>query len=471
MTPRRMPSVSKNTIHHSSLRSLARSLREGSVRAVDIAESCKTAYNTHETRLGAYKTWNGEGMLDTARLADSLLSSGWDLGPMQGLPFSAKDLFGVPQLPTFAGSPAALPAQWQTPGPLVQTLLTQMAPVSGKTHTVEFAYGGLGTNRHWTPPRNPWDAQAVRVPGGSSSGAGVSLIQGSALLALGTDTAGSVRVPASMTGTVGLKTTKHLWSTDGIVPLSDSFDTPGLFTRTVADAVFAFEALQGSAVPELHSLAGVRIGVPEQFFWEDCEPGITEAVQQGLKELERAGATLVTLDIEHVAEAYDHFQKGGVSPPELYRFLQRDLPDWLETMDPNVRTRMETGKDITAWEYLQRLDRFRAIGALAAQQLETVDVLATPSVAVTPPTLEALEPEGEYARINIKALRNTCIGNVLGLCGLTLPVGLDQASMPVGLLLTARPYSEARMLGVAAQMECVLGTVIERLGTAPRLKA
>lgn len=466
-----MAGINQDKVQDHSLRSLAEHLRQGDLRAIDIAESCKHAYDTHEPRFGAYKTWNGDAMLDAARQADSLLAAGRDFGPMQGIPFSAKDLYGVPQLPTFAGSPKALPTAWEKPGPVVNTLLKQMAPVTGKTHTVEFAYGGLGTNRHWTPPRNPWDDQAVRVPGGSSSGAGVSLIEGSALLALGTDTAGSVRVPASMTGTVGLKTTKHLWSTDGIVPLSDSFDTPGLFTRTVADAVFGFEALQGESVPTLDSLSGIRIGVPEQLFWDDCEPGIAEAVQQGLKELERAGATLVTLDLEHAAEAFGYFQKGGLTPPELYRFLERDLPDWIETMDPNVRTRMEAGKDLSSWEYLQRADRFKAIGALAAERLKTVDVLVTPSVATTPPTLEALKPEGEYPRINIKALRNTCIGNVLGLCGLTLPVGLDQARMPVGMLLTARPFSEPRMLSVAAQMERVLGSARERLGTAPLLNS
>lgn len=466
-----MPVIIENEIQEHSLRALAEQLRQGSIRASDIAQSCSKAYEKHEAQLGAYKAWNGTGMLESAELADRLFMAGRDLGPMQGIPFSAKDLYGVPQLPVFAGSPNALPTVWQTPGPLVNTLLKQMAPVAGKTHTVEFAYGGLGTNPHWAPPRNPWDSQAVRVSGGSSSGAGVSLIEGSALLALGTDTAGSVRVPASMTGTVGLKTTKHLWSTDGIVPLSTSFDTPGLLARTVDDAVFGFEALQGASVPILQSLVGVRIGVPDAFFWDDCENSISDTVQQSIKELERAGATLVSMEIDHAAEAYGYFQKGGLTPPELYQFLKQNLPDWIETLDPNVRARMEAAKDFPAWEYLHRAERFRFFGALAAKRLQDVDFLVSPSVPATPPTLDELKPDGEYGRINIKALRNTCIGNVLGLCGLTMPVGLDKANMPVGLLLTAKPFSEVRLLSVAAQIEKVLGNAKQRLGTAPLLNA
>lgn len=439
-----------------SLREISVRLRTGKLTARSIADTCSKAWADSEPKLKAYKTWAGNRLTVDADIADKLFSQGRDLGPLHGIPVSVKDLFGVPGFPTFAGSPRALPADWEKPGPIIQKLINQMALFTGKTQTVEFAYGGLGTNPHWEIPRNPWDLDNVRVPGGSSSGAGVSVIQGSALVALGTDTAGSVRVPASMTGTVGLKTTKGLWSTEGITPLSTSFDTPGLFTRTAADAAYVYEAIQGERVPELSTMEGVRLGVPDHFFWDDCEAGISEAVRNGLKKLEKAGATLVPLELKEAEETFEYFKKGGLTPPELYAFLLRDLPEWFETLDPNVKARVEAGKEIPVWEYIQRADRLRELGARATKTLSTVDALVSPSVAITPPTISALQPEGEYPRLNIKALRNTCIGNLLGLCGITIPVGFDAQNMPVGLLFTAKPFNENRILAVAAAAEKVL---------------
>lgn len=458
-----------NHFENMGLAELSTHFRDGRLDPVAVARWCSERHAEFGATLGAYKTWNGEELLSQANLATQVFRAGRDVGPMQGIPFSAKDLFGVPGFPTFAGSPNALPVAWERPGPVVNQLLRQLAPVSGKTHTVEFAFGGLGTNPHWGAPRNPWSTSGHRVPGGSSSGAGVSLIEGSALLALGTDTAGSVRIPASMTGTVGLKTSHGRWSLDGIVPLSTSFDTPGVLSRTVADAVWAFEAIDPEPVARIQGVYGLRIGVPAQFFWDDCDPGVPERVEEAVLELEKAGARVVPLEIADVQEAYGYFKLGGLAPPELYAFLERDLPDWLESLDPNVRKRLDAGIAFPAWEYLQRRDRFQAIGRGAAARLEIVDVMLAPSVAVTPPTLDALVPEGEYARLNMRALRNTSIANVLGLCSLTMPIGLDSAGMPAGLLLMAPASADPRLLGCALAMEGVLGTGLQRMGRAPLL--
>jgi len=449
------------------LADLAIRYRNGSLDPLAVAAWCSDNHARKGGALGAYKSWNGENLQQQAKLATDAFRLGYDLGSMQGIPYSAKDLYGVPGLATFAGSPTALPAEWERAGPVVSHLLQQLAPVSGKTHAVEFAYGGLGTNPHWATPKNPWCGSEHRVPGGSSSGAGVSLIEGSALLALGTDTAGSVRVPASMTGTVGLKVSHGRWSLDGIVPLCPSLDTPGLLTRTVADAVWAFEAMDLAPVPRTTSMRGLKIGVPQQFFWDDCDTGITERAREALVELEKAGARLVGLEIAHAQEAFGYFREGGLTPPELYAFLQRDLPAWMNTLDANVHRRLHTGKSTPAWEYLQRRDRFQAIGRIAAGALQSVDIIAMPSVAISPPSIDALVPEGEYPRLNMKALRNTCIANLLGLCSMTVPVGLDSAGMPTGLLLMAGPGLDARMLGCALAMESVLGTSLQRLGKAP----
>lgn len=442
-------------IAEQSLRRISRRLAEGSLRAVDLSEATQAA---HEPALNAYKTWAPDGARRQAEAADAAFAAGIRLGALQGIPTSLKDLYGVAGLPTFAGSPRELPAAWQREGPMVRRLREQLAVVTGKTHTVEFAFGGLGTSMHWPVPWNPRDRTVHRAPGGSSSGAGVSLVEGTALLAFGSDTGGSVRIPASFTGTVGLKTTWGRWSLDGIVPLSPSLDTPGILTRSADDAAFAFEALDGEAVPDVESVATLRIGVAESFFFDETSPGIAERVVEAIGALEAAGASLGPLALPGCDELFDLYFKGGIVAPELFRFLTCDLPDWLPTLDPRVRARLESGGKLEAWEYLQRKARYAALGAAAIEALAEVDVLVAPTVPITPPPVAETADHAAYARLNMLALRNTCVVSFLGLCALTLPVGSDAAGMPVGLQLIGPPHSEARLLA--------LGRAFERLFAA-----
>ncbi len=449
---------------------IAEALRAGRVRSEDLVEEAIANRDGARTLLGAYKHWAPDDARAEARLADRLAARGRVLGPLHGIPVAIKDLYGVPGMPTFAGTPRRLPEAWERPGPVVEALLRQFVVVMGKTHTVEFAFGGIGTNPHWETPRNPWDTAAHRVPGGSSSGAGVSLAEGSSLLALGTDTAGSVRIPASMTGNVGLKTTWPRWSLDGIVPLSRSLDTAGVLTRTAVDATTAFVAIDSRAGPgdiaELDT-ADIRIGICDEFFWDDCSPGIAEVVHGALDELVRKGARARPLDLPSLDEANRIFRKGGLAAVELYDFLQAELPEWLETIDPNVRHRMAEARNLPAHEYLGRRRVLERCAAAADACFDTVDVMAAPTVPVTPPTVDELKEDGVYPRKNMMVLRNTFPANFLGLCAITLPVGLDRAGLPVGLQLMARGGAEERLLAVAVAVERALGTALERLGRAP----
>ncbi len=326
-------------------------------------------------------TWNGEAARETARATDGVLACGGDTGPMMGISVSIKDIYAVPGLPTYAGSARRLPRHWEEPGPMVSALLRQLPSVMGKTHSVEFAFGGLGTNAHWGAPRNPWDSVNHRTPGGSSAGAGVSLVNGTASLALGTDTAGSVRVPASMTGVAGLKTTVGRWSTAQIVPLSSTLDTPGLLTRSVDDLAFTFDALDGSlttrfcSIPQRPSLADLTFGVPEAYFWEDCSPGIAESVQAAIRQLEAAGARIVSLDLPRTDEAFTLFQQGGLAAVELAAFLKTQLPEAIDCLDPNVAARVKAADDIPGWEYVRRCDVLKSLSASAANRLTHVDAL------------------------------------------------------------------------------------------------
>lgn len=454
-----------------SLEELATALRTGEFTAVQLAEEALDRQTRFADMLGAYKTTDPEVTRAHAAAADAALAAGKDPGPLLGLPVSAKDLYGVAGFPTFAGTPKRLPPDWEREGPVVAALRAQHAVITGKTHTVEIAFGGIGTNDHWKTPRNPWDADTSRVPGGSSSGAGVSLCEGSAVLALGTDTAGSVRIPASMTGVAGLKTTHGRWSLDGIFPLSPSLDTAGILARSVADLVFAFDALdpQGGAGPRAASIeiAGRRLGVPERFFWDDCAPGVAEGVRAALTELENAGAILVPIEIPEVDEGYDYLKKGGLAAAEAYAFLTDEMPDVLAGLQENVAHRMAEAATLSAYDYIHRKRRFGIMGAAAAARLTDVDVLAVPTMPVTPPTLaEVSTPEG-YRRNNMGALKNTCVVNFLGLCAVTMPVALDAANMPAGMMLVARAMDDTGLLAVASAAERVLGSAAQRLGRPP----
>lgn len=449
-------------------------LRNGKLTATVLAESSLEAHQTRGQHDHAYLTWNGEAALAFAQATDAVIRQGGDAGALMGIPVSIKDIYAVPRLPTYAGSSQRLPHQWEQPGPMISALLAQLPSVVGKTHSVEFAFGGLGTNAHWGAPRNPWDSQVHRTPGGSSAGAGVSLVGGTASLALGTDTAGSVRVPAAMSGVAGLKTTAGRWPTDQIVPLSTTLDTPGLLANRVDDLAFAFDALDGALtrrathVPAPPTMADLTFGVPAAFFWEDCSPGVAEAVEAAIRKLESAGARMVTLDLPNTDEAYSLFQQGGVAAAELAAFLKTELPEMIEGLDPNVAARVKAADDMPAWEYVRRRSIIDKLYAEAATRLTDVDAVLTPTVTLTPPTLESLLPEGAYAKANMHALRNTVIANFMGLCGLTLPVGKDAAGMPVGLQVLAGPWQDARLLAIGQAIEEQLGTRISLLGEPPR---
>lgn len=432
----------------------ATELRRGTVSATALLADCQAC--RHDAS-GAYQTWPAEFALRQASAADSAFNAGIDTGPLQGIPVSVKDLFGVAGLPTYAGTPRELAPEWQREGPLIDHLRRQLGVVVGKTRTVEFAFGGLGTNVHWGAPRNPYDRS--RVTGGSSSGAAVSVAEGSALLALGTDTAGSARVPASMCGLAGLKTTRGRWSTDGVVPLSPSLDTPGVIARSACDLSYAFYALdtcQPGAEPRQPFTippAAMKLAVPERFFWTDCEPGIAEAAHAVCRTVATAGATVDTREIPGVEEAYGLFRAGGLAAPELDRFLADELPEWRATLDPAVQRRMDAAENLSARDYLHRKARHEALSREAATAFAHVDAFVTPTVAVTPPRVDAVATPETYDPVNLLALRNTAVVNYLGLCAVTIPIGLDAAAMPVGLQLIGASNHEQRLLALAETIE------------------
>jgi aspartyl-tRNA(Asn)/glutamyl-tRNA(Gln) amidotransferase subunit A len=455
---------------------LAALLSEGTITSRALTEEAIVHHDRFGGPLMAYSQWASDHARQCADAADKAFAVGSRAGSLQGLPTSIKDLFAHSGFPTYAGSPKRLPAAFEVDGPVVASLRRQLAVVTGKTHMVEFAFGGTGHNAHYGAPRNPWDAKEHRSPGGSSSGAGVSLCEGSALLAFGTDTAASVRLPASMTGNAGLKFTKDRWSTEGIVTLSQTFDTPGILARRMEDAAFSFAALDpllgdGAAflqrVPK--GVDGIRIGIADKWFWDGCENGIAEVAKTAIDQLARAGAVVKEAPLPEAQEAFAVFCEGGVSAIELRAFLDHALPDWIATIDPVNALPVKAAGSIPARDYLMRLWRLKTAAKAARARFDDVDVIAAPTVQLTPPVMTTPTPETFWA-MNRGIVHNLVPGNFLTLCAATVPVGLDRLGMPVGLQLIAKGGDDEKMVAVACAVERVLGTPHERLGVPPMIQ-
>ncbi len=460
-----------------SIREIGRRLRDRSLTAAALVEHAIARHERFGATLNAYKHFDAEAARRSARAADAAFEAGADLGPLQGIPVSIKDLLGVAGMPIYGGSKHRLPARWETEGPIVTTLRRQEAVITGKAHTVEFAYDGLGVNQHWGAPRNPWGARDHRTSGGSSSGAGVSLHEGSAYVSIGTDSGGSVRMPASWSGTVGLKTTHGRWSLDGLVPCSPTLDSPGPLTRTVEDSAIAFAAIDPVAdgarllrTLDQAAVSDVKLGLCERRFFDNCAPGVAEGVMRAIKESVEKGARLIAMDFPEARDAVDEGLGKAISSVEFYGCMQRALPEWLGRLGPILAARMEGPDDprpIKAIDYFRGLERHQELCRAAEARLAAIDVLVCPTVVSTPPREDDVATIEGYMPANRAVHQNTYLVNLLGLCAISMPVALDAAGMPVGLQLIGRANDEERVLACARAIEKVVGTARERLGTAP----
>jgi len=446
--------------------------------AVAVAEQALAAIEANG-EANAYRKVDPERVRAEAAAAGARIAADASAPALAGLPLSVKDLYVAEGYDTFAGTTMALDAHFPTEGPVVRALRTDSVVVTGKTHTVEFAFGGIGTNPHYPTPVNPWDGATERVSGGSSSGAGVSLWTGTAALALGSDTAGSVRVPASLTGCIGLKTTHGRWSIDGIVPLSPSLDTAGVLALDAEVVAEAFKAIDPVAKADPRFVArawpgrveGLRIGVLRQSY-EGSEPGVAEATDQALKELEAAGAVLKDVSLPVVDEALALFHVGGVAGVEFAANINNRFPEWRDALDPNVLQRFAAIEQATAVEYLRRLDALAAMQAAGARAMDAdgVDVLVGPTVPVHAPTVQEVASPERYVNRNLLALRNTVVGNFLKLAGFTIPAGKDALGLPVGLQMMARTGADIYAVGLLLAVARVLGQPYDRLGAPPRAR-
>jgi len=381
---------------------------------------------------------------------------------LDGVPLSWKDLFDVAGAAT-AGGTLALKDRVPARDAEVLARATRLGSVAlGKTTMTELAFSGLGINPKFGTPANPHDPKIERAPGGSSAGAGVSLARGLAAAAIGTDTGGSVRIPAAWNGLVGLKTTSGRLPLTGTVPLSPTFDTVGPLARNVEDAAALLALLEGRAARPVapFGLSRAVFWLPEGgIVWENCEPQIVSALDGAIRRLVKAGAKIV----EHPLPELDEIHALAWDPAAS-RLVADAYAQWGDMLSANedliyrpVFERVMAGEKLKAGDLVRADLKRKEIAARYLAATAGVDAVLMPTVAIAPPPIAELEPGGEaYGRANRMALRNTTIGNQLGACAITLPCGQDDNGLPIGLMLQSAPHTEEKLLALALGLERLL---------------
>jgi len=392
-----------------------------------------------------------------ADAADGRKRARVSLGPLDGAIVSIKDLFDVAGETTTAGSVVLRDAPAARSDAVVVRRLRQAgAVIIGKTNMVEFAFSGLGLNPHYGTPGNAADPE--RIPGGSSSGAGVSVAEGTSDISIGSDTGGSVRIPAALNGVVGFKPTASRVPLDGAFPLSPSLDSIGPLAASVQECAWADAVMAGEEPWSVSSfpLPGLRVGVPRGRLFTETEPIVDEAFEAALGRLSRAGAKVVDHDIEDLLEAMaETTSQASIASIEAAEVHA----DWLEAkaheIDPRVQWWIARSGKVPAPVYIRMVRRRGALIAAMDERLAPIDVLALPTTAISAPLTAPLEADDKlYNRTDWLILRNTMFGNQFDLTSITLP--LHGHARPIGFMLVARRGQDRRLLQIAAALERAL---------------
>jgi aspartyl-tRNA(Asn)/glutamyl-tRNA(Gln) amidotransferase subunit A len=397
---------------------------------------------------------------EQARLAadahDRLRRAGYLASPLAGLPVSIKDLFDVAGEVTLAGSKALddrPPAERDAT--IVARLRAAGAVLIGKTNMTEFAFSGVGINPHYGTPGNPHDR--TRIPGGSSAGAAVSVADGCAVVAIGTDTGGSVRIPAALCGVVGFKPTARRVPCAGAAPLSTTLDSIGPLANSVACCAIADAVMAGEefAKPEEAPIPGLRLAVPQSLVLDDLSPEVANAFAEACTALSRAGARVTDLPLHELDEYPRLSDRGNLVNSEAFAWHEELLARRGGEYDPRVRTRIEFGRNVSAAAYVRicaaRADFITRVTARTAE----FDALLMPTVAITAPPIAAFAEDREYFRLNGLILRNTAVINFLDGCAITLPIQ-PHGVPPIGLMVAGEHGADRRVLAIASGIERIV---------------
>jgi amidase/aspartyl-tRNA(Asn)/glutamyl-tRNA(Gln) amidotransferase subunit A len=381
--------------------------------------------------------------------------------PLAGRPLSIKDLFDVQGWPTTAASASrhdAPPAERDAPA--VARLRAAGAILVGHTNLTEFAFSGVGINPHFGTPTNPVTAlldATPRIPGGSTSGGAVSVATGAAWAALGSDTGGSIRIPAALQGLVGFKSTQRLVPTEGCIPLSTTLDTACAITRTVADAVTVHEVLAARRVAlDQRPLAQWRLALPRMVMLDAMEPAVAATFERAIAILRAAGATITEIDLPQLGEAAALTRGGGIPAAESWAWHREALARRAAQYDPRVALRIRRGEAIDEREYAVLLAERRAWIARMESALAPFDAALSPTVPiVAPPLAPLVGSDDAFFATNALLLRNPSLINLLDGCALSLPCHRD-GQWPVGLMVWAPALADDRVLAISLAAEAAL---------------
>jgi aspartyl-tRNA(Asn)/glutamyl-tRNA(Gln) amidotransferase subunit A len=447
---------------YASLEETAAAISDGEITSEALVDHQLARIARFDGQLKAFVDVYAEEAREAARALDRLLQAGVRLGPLHGVTIAIKDLFEIEGRPIGAGS-LAVPAKISNAtATIVKRLRAAGAVILGKTQTVEYAFGGWGTNTVMGTPWNPWDMHTHRIPGGSSSGSAVAVAAGLCCAALGTDTGGSVRIPAGMCGLVGMKTSHGLVSRNGLVELCPTHDTVGPIARTVRDAALLLDVIAGpdprdpvtlqaptrSVMNHLeHDVEGTRVWVLPQSERHSIESDVLALYDRALGTLAESGARLVERDLPQSLTESMRIA-GSLMSAEGYASLgelfEQDL-----VFDPNVRRRILAGRDIDAAQYIELLKMREKARVAMLDTMDGIDVCCFPTNAIT------AIPVADVDELSTPLSRLGRFVNLLDLCSVAVPAGLSGAGLPVSVQFIGRPLCEPLVLRVAHAFEKV----------------
>ena len=439
-----------------TLATLADDLECGRTTARKLVDACLGVIaDASGEGVRAFIQVDAEAAIEAAEAMDRLREVKAAPSRFAGIPVSIKDLFDIQGQVTRAGSRAlddSAPAEADAPA--VARLRRAGFVVIGRTNMTEFAYSGIGINPHYGTPKGVWQRSVGHVPGGSSSGAAVSVVDGMAHGALGTDTGGSCRIPAAYNGIVGFKPTQRRVPLDGAVPLSFTLDSIGPLARTVAccaalDAVLADETF----VPlQPRPVKGMRLAVPTTVALDELDDAVAETFERALQTLSRQGALIERIEVPEFLDVGVMNTKGGFAAAESFAWHRYLIVSHGDVYDPRVSLRIMRGESISAADYVDLLTMRKSMIARASVRLAPYDALVMPTTANTPPRIADLADDKAFTRANLLSLRNCTLINMIDGCSISLPCHRE-GETPVGLMLAASGGADRRIFELAAAME------------------